>query len=102
MAEWSLITSHGLVLAAISRNPQKTTREIADDVGITERRAHKLITDLDVAGYIKKIKMGKRNVYKIDSDAKLVDRLADASIGDMLALFGWQKHTGPRKDIDSE
>ena len=97
MAEWSLITSHGLVLAAISRNSQKTARQIGDDVGITERRAHKIIVDLDEAGYIKRTKVGNRNVYTINPDVPLGSRLSDASVGDLLALFGWQHPKGTKR-----
>ena len=90
MAEWSLITSHGFVLAAISRNSQKTARQIGDDVGITERRAHRIIVDLDEAGYIKRTKIGNRNVYTINADVPLTSRFSDASVGDLLKLFGWR------------
>ena len=91
MREWSLITSHGLVLAAISRDSQKTAREIGDDVGITERTAHKIIVDLEKAGYIKRIKVGTRNTYTINPEVPLESRLSDASVGDLLTLFGWQQ-----------
>jgi DNA-binding Lrp family transcriptional regulator len=88
--EWSLITNHGLVLAAISRNSTKTIREIGDDVGVTERTAYGIVVDLDEAGYIKRTKAGVRNTYSINPDMPLVSRLSDASVGDLLALFGWQ------------
>lgn len=90
MREWSLITNHGLVLAAISRNSNKTIRQIGDDVGITERTAYGIVVDLDKAGYLKRTKVGTRNMYTINPDMPLVSRLSDASVGDMLALFGWQ------------
>ena len=90
MKEWSLITNHGLVLAAISRNSKKTIRQIGDDVGITERTAYGIVVDLDKAGYLKRTKVGTRNMYTINPDMPLVSRLSDASVGDMLALFGWQ------------
>ena len=90
MKEWSLITNHGLVLAAISRNSNKTIRQIGDDVGITERTAYGIVVDLDKAGYLKRTKVGTRNMYTINPDMPLVSRLSDASVGDMLALFGWQ------------
>ena len=92
MSEWQLFSSHGLVLASISRNPSKTAREIADDAGITERRTAMIINDLEQTGYIEKTKNGRRNLYRIDPDAPLVPRLSDAAVGDMLALFGWQPH----------
>jgi DNA-binding Lrp family transcriptional regulator len=97
MGEWSLITSHGLALAAISRNSQKTTREIGDDVGITERRAHKIIVDLEQVGYIKRTKVGNHNVYTINADVPLESRFSNASLGDLLKLFGWRPQKRTRK-----
>jgi DNA-binding Lrp family transcriptional regulator len=78
-------------LAAISRNSKKTIRQIGDDVGITERTAYGIVVDLEKAGYIKRTKVGTRNIYTINHDMPLVSRLSDASVGDMLVLFGWQK-----------
>jgi DNA-binding Lrp family transcriptional regulator len=95
--EWSLITNHGLVLAAISRNSKKTIRQIGDDVGITERTAYGIVVDLEKAGYIKRTKVGTRNIYTINHDMPLVSRLSDASVGDMLVLFGWQKPQNIKK-----
>ena len=91
MKEWSLITNHGLVLAAISKNSKKTIRQIGDDVGITERTAYGIVVDLEKAGYIKRTKVGTRNIYAINQDMPLFSRLSDASVGNMLALFGWKR-----------
>lgn len=90
MKEWSLITNHGLVLAAIARNTNKTIREIGDDVGVTERTAYGIVVDLEKAGYIKRTRVGTRNMYAINPNLPLVSRLSDASVGDLLSLFGWQ------------
>jgi predicted DNA-binding transcriptional regulator len=103
--EWSLITNHGLVLAAISRNSKKTIRQIGDDVGITERTAYGIVVDLEKAGYIKRTKVGTRNMYTINPDMPFMSRLSDASVGDMLALFGWQhlkatKRHKPSKEVN--
>jgi DNA-binding IclR family transcriptional regulator len=87
MGEWSLITNHGLVLAAISRDAKQTIREIGDTVGITERTTYGIVVDLMKSGYIDITKVGTRNVYAINPDMPLVSRLSDASVGDLLALF---------------
>ena len=97
MREWSLITNHGLVLAAISRDSKQTIREIGDAAGITERTAYGIVVDLEKAGYIKKTKNGTRNTYSIYPHMPVVSRLSDASVGDLLALFGWQ----PRQRVKS-
>jgi DNA-binding Lrp family transcriptional regulator len=94
--EWSLISNHGLVLAAISRDSKQTIREIGDAAGIMERTAYGIVVDLEKAGYIKRTKVGTRNMYSINPDMPLVSRLSDASVGDMLRLFGWQHRKGTK------
>jgi len=90
MREWALISNHGLVLASISKNQEKTAREITEDVGVTERTAHKIIADLEQAGYITRIKKGRRNVYRIHPNMPLRNTMSDAAVGELLELFGWQ------------
>jgi DNA-binding Lrp family transcriptional regulator len=91
MAEWSFITNHGLVLATIASHPQSTAREIGDVVSITERAAHKIIKDLDEAGYITKTKVGRRNKYKIHPDVPLKDEISDSAVGELLVMLGWKR-----------
>jgi len=94
MREWKLISNHGLVLASISKNPEKTAREISDDVGITERTAHKIIMDLERSGYITRGKNGRRNIYRIHPDMPLRNTMSDAAVGELLELFGWHQLEG--------
>ena len=63
---WTFITNYGLVLAYIFHNPSHTAREIAAHVGVTERTTHKIISDLEVEGYITRRKSGRRNLYELD------------------------------------
>ena len=65
-ARWTFITNHGLTLAFIFHNPRSTAREIANHIGVTERTTHKIISDLEVAGYIERRKEGRRNVYGVN------------------------------------
>lgn len=98
MRGWTLITNHGLVLAAISRDSKQTIREIGDAAGITERTAYGIVVDLEKAGYIKRAKVGTRNMYTINPDMPLVSTLSDASVGDLLALFvGRQQRKGTKR-----
>ena len=68
---WTFITNHGLVLSYIFHNPSHTAREIASHIGITERTAHKLISDLEAAGYIERRKSGRNNIYSVDHELPL-------------------------------
>ena len=65
-SRWTFITNHGLVLSHISHNRKSTAREIANHLGVTERTTHKIISDLEAAGYIQRRKVGRRNVYRVD------------------------------------
>jgi len=91
MPEWSFITNHALVLTVIARHPSRTLREIGDTVGITERAAHKIINDLEEAGYVSKAKVGRRNVYRIHPEVPLKERVkSDAAARELLAMLGWK------------
>ena len=70
-SRWTFITNHGLVLSYISHNSTSTAREIALSIGVTERTTHKIISDLEEAGYITRRKSGRRNVYSVDPNLPL-------------------------------
>ena len=90
MSDWSFITNHGLLLAVIARGLGRTAREIGDVVGITERSAHKIISDLEAAGYVTKTKVGRLNSYQIHPDVPLRDEASDAAVGELLVVLGWR------------
>ena len=90
MSQWVFITNHGLVLAAIAKGLGRTAREIGDVVRITERAAHKIINDLEAAGYVTKTKVGRQNAYQIHPNVPLRDEATDAAVGELLVVLGWQ------------
>ena len=47
---WSFLTNHARVLIRLAEDPDIRLRELADAVGITERAAHRIVTDLADAG----------------------------------------------------
>jgi len=67
-SQWSLVTNHGHVLAYISMNADARLRDVAEQVGITERRAAQIVNDLDRAGYLKKTRAGRRNRYQVNRE----------------------------------
>ena len=71
LPKWTFITNHGLVLSYIFHNPPSTARGIANYIGVTERTTHKIISDLEEAGYIGRRKIGRRNVYRVDPQLPL-------------------------------
>ena len=54
MAEWSFLTNHARVLVCIAHDPGVRLRDIAGTVGITERSAYGIVTDLTASGYVVK------------------------------------------------
>jgi hypothetical protein len=55
------LTNHGRVLLCIAHDPGVRLRDIAAGVGITERSAYGIVTDLAEAGYVVKEKDRRRN-----------------------------------------
>ena len=74
MTDWSFLTTHARVLVCIAHDPGARLRDIAATLGITERRAHGIITDLVEAGYVVKQKDGRRNRYQIQAHLPLAER----------------------------
>ena len=99
MAEWGFITNHVLVLAAIAKHPRSSTaREIGNEVGITERAAHKIINDLEEDGYVEKNRVGRQNHYRIDPEMPLKDDVGDVEIGELLTMLGWKRRRRQNKN----
>jgi DNA-binding MarR family transcriptional regulator len=62
MASWGFLTSHARVLLCIAHDPGARLRDVAASLGITERSARGIVTDLAEAGYVIKQKDGRRLV----------------------------------------
>ena len=88
MTSWGFLTNHGRVLLCIARDPGVRLRDIADRLGITERSAHGIVTDLAEAGYVVKHKDGRRNRYQIQAHMPLPEPASqEPAIGEVLALL---------------
>jgi CTP-dependent riboflavin kinase len=86
-----VLYGHGLVLVSIATNPEKTAREIGNNIGLAERTTHKLIVDLEKEGYISKTKVGTHNIYSIRPDVELKDAVTDTSIAELLATLACKR-----------
>ena len=88
MTNWSFLTNHARVLLCIARDPGMRLRAIAASLGITERSAHGIVTDLATAGYVLKQKDGRRNRYQIQAHLPLPEPTSqEPAIGEVLALL---------------
>ena len=68
---WRFVTNHAHVLETIAADPTVRLRDIAAAVGITERTAAQIVSDLEEAGYLTKIREGRRNRYEVHEELPL-------------------------------
>ena len=88
MESWSFLTNHARVLLRIAQDPAARLRDIAATLGITERSAYGIVTDLATAGYVVKQKDGRRNRYQIQAHLPLPESASqEPAIGDVLAVL---------------
>ncbi len=64
---WTFLTNHAHVLLCLVQNPSERIRDIALEVGVTERAIQRIIVELEADGYLEHIRDGRRNVYKVCS-----------------------------------
>lgn len=88
VARWTFLTNHAHVLILLSRNPSMVLREVALQVGITERAVQRIIADLESEQYIQREKVGRQNRYRILRDLHLRHPVeAHRTIGELLRLI---------------
>lgn len=85
---WTFLSNHAHVLAVLHSDPEKVLREVAIEVGITERAVQKIIQDLEDGGFIKRERVGRHNRYHIHTGQSLRHPIeAHRKIGDLLKLI---------------
>jgi len=83
---WTFLSNHGHVLVCIARNAEMRLREVASEVGITERAAHAIVSDLVSEGYVIRTRVGNHNRYEVRPDQPLRHPLEhDRLVGQLLA-----------------
>ena len=88
MANWRFLTNHARVLLCIAHDPGARLRDIAAGLGITERSAYGIVTELAEAGYVVKQKDGRRNRYQIQAHLPLPEPTSgERPVGEILALL---------------
>ena len=91
MPSWGFLTNHARVLLCIAHDPGTRLRDIAATLGITERSAHSIVTDLTEAGYLIRHKDGRRNHYQVQAHLPLPGPGTRVpAIGEIVALFAAQ------------
>jgi hypothetical protein len=86
---WTFLTNHAHVLLCVARDPDARIRDIAARVGVTERAAQRIVSDLVATGYVVPERAGRRNHYSIRTGLPLRhplerDHAVDALIAGLL------------------
>ena len=68
---WTFLTNHAHALLCVARNPGMRVREIAQSVGVTERRVQGIMVELERAGYVTRVHQGRRTFYDVHADLPL-------------------------------
>ena len=82
------MTSHTQVLLCLARDPNVRLIDVAQTVGITERAAQRIVTDLVEAGYVRRTRIGRRNRYTVNPNVEMRHQSQNGhEIGDLLDLL---------------
>lgn len=86
-ARWTFLTNHGHVLLCLARSPELRLRDVAAEVGVTERAVQRIVADLEEGGYLTRRRTGRHNEYEINTSRPLRHTLeAHQSVQSLLRL----------------
>ena len=92
---WSLLSNHGHVVVALAREPGLRLREIAAEVGVTDRAVQQIVKDLESAGYLTITRSGRRNHYELKPGSPLRHPMHDGYVlNDVLGGLTWRQRSG--------
>ena len=84
---WTFLTNHAHVLVCLSAAPDARLRDVALQVGITERAVQRIVADLEAGGILVRERDGRRNRYEIAREKTLRHALeGHRTVGDLLDL----------------
>nr|WP_028281282.1 winged helix-turn-helix domain-containing protein [Arthrobacter sp. H5] len=85
---WTFLTNHSHVLLAVNENSRARVDDIAATVGITPRATLHILADLEEAGYLERLREGRRTRYVIQPRQHFRHPAeAHQEVGALLAIF---------------
>src|SRR5210317_794052 len=100
MNNWTLFSNHGHVLVCLARDSEARLRDVATDVGITERAVQKIVRDLQDGGMISVTKSGRRNCYRIHKKQRLRHELeASCKLRDLIRVINKDPTPEPSRAV---
>ena len=99
MSNWTLFSNHGHVLICLAQKPESRLRDVAADVGITERAVQKIVRDLQDIGMVSITKHGRRNRYRIHHKHTLRHDLeSHCTLGELVKFVNGSKPDSRRTE----
>jgi DNA-binding IscR family transcriptional regulator len=87
MGDWTFFSNYGHVIVCLAKNHESRLRDVASEVGITERAVQKIVRDLQDADFVTVTKQGRCNRYRLNKRKALRHQLeAKCTIGQLLSL----------------
>jgi predicted transcriptional regulator len=84
---WTFLTNHSHVLICLARDPSARLRDVAQEVGITERAVQRIVAELEADGVLTHVREGRRNRYEVHAEKSLRHPVeAGTTIGSLLAV----------------
>lgn len=84
---WTFLSNHGHALVCLAADPDIRLREVASEIGVTERCAQQIVSDLEASGVIQRTRTGRRNTYVVRRQAHFRHPLESGlTVGDFLDL----------------
>jgi DNA-binding MarR family transcriptional regulator len=88
ITSWDFLTNHAHVLTCVAHDPGIRLRDIAAAVGITERAAHRILSELVEEGYVLREREGRRNRYQVVPELPLRHPLVQGrEVGELLKVL---------------
>ncbi|MFO0880939.1 MAG: helix-turn-helix domain-containing protein [Gemmataceae bacterium] len=87
MPDWTFLSNHAHVLLVIARDPEIRLRDVADQVGITERAVQRIVAELEDGRFLTRVRSGRRNRYRLHPDMPLRHPIEQhRTIAELMAL----------------
>ena len=84
---WTFFSNYAIVLICVAEEPEIRLKDLAERVRITRRAVQRIIADLEEAGYVTRLREGRRNRYQVHMQLPLRHPMnAHCNVGDVLAM----------------
>jgi hypothetical protein len=86
---WTFLTNHAHVLLCLARSPELRLRDVAVEVGVTERAVQRIVADLEEGGYLTRRRSGRQNAYEINPEGPMRHPVeAHATVRTLIEMVG--------------